>query len=244
MFTEYVCQTGWDNRPHRAWTTLLSFAMQAIAVSVLLLTPFIYTSVLPQLQFMRPLIAPTAAPAPAPVQSEPTVSQSTRSELNVAGQPIAPRSIPRFTPIINDAIAPPQIPGAVLGSTGDRVGYNLIGNIITRSTVGLAPPLPPTKPTVRTVRTSRLMEAYLIHRVQPAYPPLARQAHIQGPVLLHAVIAKDGTIENLTVLSGHPMLVKAALDAVRQWRYRPLYLNGEPVEVDTQVTVNFVLAGG
>jgi protein TonB len=89
-----------------------------------------------------------------------------------------------------------------------------------------------------------MMEGNLIHRVQPEYPPLARQARIQGEVVLHAVISRDGTIENLQVVSGHPMLVQAAVSAVRQWRYRPYYLNGEPMEVETQVTVNFILSDG
>lgn len=88
------------------------------------------------------------------------------------------------------------------------------------------------------------MEANIVHRVQPDYPVLARQARIQGAVVLKAVISRNGTIENLQVLSGHPMLVRAAVDAVRQWRYRPYLLNGEAVEVETQITVNFVLSGG
>lgn len=88
------------------------------------------------------------------------------------------------------------------------------------------------------------MEANLVHRVQPAYPPLARAARIQGSVVLQAIISKTGTIQNLQALSGHPMLVPSALDAVRQWRYRPYFLNGEPVEVETQITVNFILSGG
>ena len=88
------------------------------------------------------------------------------------------------------------------------------------------------------------MEGNLIHRVQPEYPALAKMARVQGAVVLHAVISKQGTIEGLEVISGPPALVEAAVDAVRQWRYRPYYLNDEPVEVDTQVTVNFVLAGG
>ena len=88
------------------------------------------------------------------------------------------------------------------------------------------------------------MEGNLIYRIQPDYPALARQVRIQGLVVLRAMISRDGTIENLQVLSGHPMLVRAALDAVRQWRYRPYVLNGEPVEVETEVKVNFVLGGG
>ena len=88
------------------------------------------------------------------------------------------------------------------------------------------------------------MEGNLIHRVQPEYPQLARQARIQGPVILRAIINRDGRIENLQVLSGHPMLVQAAIDAVRQWRYRPYLLNDQAVEVETQITVNFTLSGG
>ena len=104
---------------------------------------------------------------------------------------------------------------------------------------------PPVRPTLAHLPlTSHMMEGNLIHKVQPDYPPLARQARIQGSVVLQAVISREGTIENLQVLSGHPMLVPSALTAVRQWRYRPYFLNGEPVEVETQVTVNFVLGGG
>ena len=88
-----------------------------------------------------------------------------------------------------------------------------------------------------------MMEGNLIRRVQPAYPPLARSARIQGQVVLAAVITKAGMIENLRVLEGHPMLVRAALDAVSQWRYRPYILNNEPVEVETRITVNFSLSG-
>jgi protein TonB len=86
-------------------------------------------------------------------------------------------------------------------------------------------------------------EGNLIRRVQPTYPALARSARIQGTVMLQAVISKQGRIENLIVLAGHPMLVPAAIDAVRQWHYRPYILNNEPVEVETQITVNFSLAG-
>jgi protein TonB len=89
-----------------------------------------------------------------------------------------------------------------------------------------------------------MMEGNLIYRVQPVYPPLARSARVQGAVVLRAIISKSGGIGNLQVVSGHPMLVKTALDAVSQWRYRPYILNDEPVEVETQITVNFVLAGG
>jgi len=88
-----------------------------------------------------------------------------------------------------------------------------------------------------------MLEGNLIRRVEPVYPPLAKSARIQGQVILVAIISKAGTIEKLHALSGHPMLVPAAVDAVSQWRYRPYILNSEPVEVETQVTVNFTLGG-
>jgi len=103
---------------------------------------------------------------------------------------------------------------------------------------------PPPLAVTRHPPISRMMEGNIILRIQPNYPSIAKQARIQGEVLLRAMISRDGTIENLQVLSGHPMLAHAAVEAVRQWRYRPYVLNGEPVEVETEVTVKFVLSGG
>ncbi len=116
----------------------------------------------------------------------------------------------------------------------------VIGGIISSTPVAV-----PKVATPQRVRVSAgVTEGLLIHKVQPNYPPLARSARIQGQVVLQAVIGKDGTIQNLHAVSGHPMLTPAAIDAVKQWRYKPYFLNGEPVEVDTQITVNFTLAGG
>jgi protein TonB len=153
-----------------------------------------------------------------------------------------PRYIPSTVATGADDPAPQLPPGGDLGVQGLRPG---LPDGISRFGVGtmpVAPPAPP--PTVgRTFRTSTIQEGNLIRRVQPAYPPLAITARIQGPVVLEAVISKAGAIENLRVLSGPPMLVKAAIDAVSQWRYRPYILNSEPVEVETQITVNFTLGG-
>jgi TonB family protein len=83
--------------------------------------------------------------------------------------------------------------------------------------------------------------AFIVKKVDPVYPPLARQARIQGTVVLQVVINKSGDVENIQLFSGHPMLAQAAIDAVKQWKYKPYLLNGEPVEVETRVTVNFTL---
>jgi protein TonB len=116
----------------------------------------------------------------------------------------------------------------------------VIGGIISN-----APMAVPKVATPQRVRVSQgVTQGMVLHKVQPTYPPLARTARVQGSVVLAAVIGKDGAIQNLHVLSGHPLLQQAALEAVKQWKYRPYILNGEPVEVDTQVTVNFTLSGG
>jgi protein TonB len=91
--------------------------------------------------------------------------------------------------------------------------------------------------------SSGVQSGLLVRKVQPTYPPLARQARIQGTVVLQAQISKNGDIENLQLISGHPMLAPAAIEAVKQWKYKPYLLNGEPVEVETTVQVNFSLAG-
>jgi protein TonB len=86
-----------------------------------------------------------------------------------------------------------------------------------------------------------VQQAMLVSQPRPVYPPLAKQARISGTVRFTAIIGRDGSIQNLTLVSGHPLLVQSATEAVKQWRYKPTLLNGEPVEVVTQIDVNFTL---
>ena len=95
------------------------------------------------------------------------------------------------------------------------------------------------KPTGPQRVSSGTMAGMLISRPDPVYPPIAKAAHVQGAVILHAMISKTGTIEDLKVVSGPQMLSGAAVDAVKRWKYKPYLLNGEPTEVDTTITVNF-----
>ncbi|MGA2212795.1 MAG: energy transducer TonB, partial [Bryobacteraceae bacterium] len=127
---------------------------------------------------------------------------------------------------------PGGAPGGVLGG--------IIGAVPSA-----APPPPPVK-TVTTPQRIRVggnvQQANLVRKVTPLYPPLAKQARIQGVVRFTAIIGKDGSIQNLQLVSGHPLLVQAAKDAVSQWQYKPTLLNGEPVEVVTTIEVNFTLS--
>jgi periplasmic protein TonB len=163
---------------------------------------------------------------------------------------MAPKAIPKEIAMIKeDELPPPSasvgvvggVPGGVPGGGGGVMG-GILGAIPSA-----APPPPPVKEAPKSITPKRInvggnvQQANLIFQPKPTYPPLAKQARIQGTVKFTAVIGKDGTIQNLTMLSGHPLLVTAATDAVRQWRYKPTLLNGEPVEVATTIDVNFTL---
>ena len=245
MFADSLLDSPWADRSRRGWTTLVSFAVQAAAAGALLLLPLFHTEGLPRLQFMSALVAEVPLPAPPPVGPVRSTRANT-SNLASNGQVIAPRSIPREVAHVDELSAPPPIDMGelhVLGGTGNAMARNGVIDSIGRGINVIVPPPPPT-PSAHPLRVSRMMEGNLIYRVQPQYPSLARQARVQGTVVLRALITRDGKIDNLQVVSGHPLLVKSAIDAVLQWRYRPYRLNDEPVEVETHVTVNFTLGGG
>jgi periplasmic protein TonB len=243
MFADSLLDSAWTAHSHsrRGWTTLVSFVLQVFAIGGLLLLPLLRMEGMPPLQWMAALVAPARL---APITGHSRPARQTTSNISSQGKVIAPRSVPKdILPIIESAAPPPAdiCETCVPGGTGDTARNGVLDSI-GMSINAVIPP--PPVPSARPLQVSHIMEGNLSYRVQPEYPPLARQARVQGTVVLMAVISREGKIENLRVLSGHPLLVQAAMDAVRQWRYRPYYLNDEPVEVETQVTVNFTLSGG
>ena len=242
MFADSLLDSPWADRSRRGWSTIASFAAQALGLGILLMLPLLYTEGLPRLQLVQAIAPPSPPPGPPPAMEHRTSSIQHESNLRndiVVQPPTIPTHIATF-----EETTPPETGTCtfcVPGGTGNANTPNPILYSIA-SDHAFAPP--PSRHSAPPPRVSRMMDGFLIYRPQPIYPPLARAARIQGPVLLRAIISREGTIQNLQVVSGHPMLVKAALDAVRQWRYRPYLLNNEPVEVETQVTVNFVLSGG
>jgi protein TonB len=244
LFADSLLETSWAHRGRRSWTTLTSFGLQVVAIGLLLLIPLLTTVGLPA----NPLITtPVSWGAPPPAAPPTHTQRPTVTESNLADNVmIAPRSIPPQVQILNESEPPPQVsynsdPG-VIGSTGRGPGSGVLGSI-NESLSHIQPPAPAPATIKREFRTSSMLEGSLIRKVQPIYPPLARSARVQGSVLLAAEISKDGTIKDLKLISGHPMLVPAAIQAVSQWRYRPYILNGEAIEVETQITVNFILGG-
>jgi protein TonB len=242
MFAESLLETSWTQRTQRSWTTLTSFALQVVALGALLTIPLLQTVGSPLARTIStPITLGRSRPAAART-AEPFHSSAVQL-VPYTGRLIAPGHIPNRIDRGSDTSSEEPSVGDVVGNTeGSGPGVDLGMNIpISGSRPVMPAAVAPSTP-ARTFRTSSMMQGSLIRRVEPVYPPLARNARIQGAVVLEAVISKGGTIENLRMISGHPMLVSAAIEAVRQWKYRPYILNEEAIEVETQITVNFVLA--
>jgi len=169
-----------------------------------------------------------------------------------AGRLMAPKSIPKEIAQIREEELPPPssgvggVVGGVAGGVGGGAVGGILGGILGGVPSAAPPPPPPPKQERATPQRIRVggnvQAANLINQVRPIYPPLAKQARISGTVELSAIIGKDGRVQDLKVVRGHPLLVQAALDAVKNWIYKPTLLNGEPVEVSTTIDVNFTLA--
>ena len=241
MFEDMVVSTSSAVKTNKPWTVILSFVFQASFLTILILIPLIYTEALPKTMMATLLVAPPPPPPPPPPPAPAQIVHvKPQVHLMDAGKLVAPKVIPKDIKIIKEEAEPdmgmsgPGVPGGVAGgSIGGTIGGVLGG-------MGAAPPPPKVTPS-RIRQGGNVTAAKLINRVQPSYPPLARQTRISGTVRLHAIIGKDGAVKELQLESGHPLLVQSALDAVRQWRYQPTLLNGEPVEVDTTIDVIFSL---
>lgn len=230
MFAESLLESAGGGHTHRGWTTAASITVQAVVLSLFAIIPLLYPDAL---SIVRPetISIPLFSNAPVPVSRElPHPSGPTTPTTNA---PFVPASDSALHFGLNrhesTEVGPPP-----------PVGWLPTGN---------NPPLPGGTggPVVRLARPdkpiaiSHMDEGSLIHDVKPVYPRIAVESRTEGTVILHALISREGAIESLQVVSGHPFLAHAAVDAVRQWRYRPYILNGEPVEVETQITVNFHL---
>ena len=240
MFSDSLLDSSSLGRSRRGWTTLASFALQALGLTFLLALPILYTEGLPQVHLRELFLGPPPAASPTPPPPRQSTTASIQQTNLIGNQLIAPRLVPNGVAHIEEKEAPPPMPYA---GSGFGVAHGIGDPTISNIARAFATPAPPaTVAVVHPLKVSRMMEGNLVHRVEPAYPTLARTAGIQGSVVLQATISRDGSIEKVKALSGHPMLVPAAVQAVQQWKYRPYYLNDQPVEVETQVTVNFTLA--
>jgi len=242
------------NATRKASSVFVSFLVQVCLIIVAVLIPLIYTETLPKTQLTSFLVAPPPPPPPPPppAAAAPVKVVKVVPRQFDAGRLMAPKAIPKEIAMIKEDDMPPAaaagvvggVPGGVPGGAAGGVIGGIIGSVPTNA----PPPPPPVKEAPKPVTPKQIrvggnvQAAKLVAQPKPSYPPLARQARIQGVVRFNAVIGRDGAIANLTLVSGHPLLVPSATEAVRQWRYQPTLLNGEPVEVVTQIDVNFTLS--
>ena len=238
MFDELVESSSEKKKTNTGWSVILSAIVQIAGLSILVLIPLIYTQALPKAMLATLLVAPPPPPPPPPPPVKTIIKPVAR--LIQSGQLIQPRAIPKDVTVFKEAELPPDV---VNNTNQSGVFGGIPGQGLMAGNGPAVPPPPKAAPPARIKQGGEVTAASIITQTRPAYPPLARQARIQGTVLLHAIIDKDGQVAKLEVVSGHPLLVQSALEAVRQWRYKPTQLNGEPVEVDTTIQVTFSMNG-
>jgi protein TonB len=239
-------------KTNKSWTVALSFGAEFLAIGVMILIPLIWTEVLPKASLVNMLTAPAPPPPPPPPPPPaPPVVKVHVIPRQFNGQTLqAPREIPKQVAMITDDALPPAsvssgvgVPGGIPGGSSSGLG----GGVGFAPPPAAAPPPPKVdvvkpKPVGPQVIGGKVQAAKLINGPKPNYPTIAKSARIQGTVVLQAIIAEDGTVQKLTVLSSaNPLLTPAAIEAVKKWVYQPTLLNGEPVQVITEITVNFTL---
>lgn len=221
--------------PARRWTAMLSFTVQAVIAAVALVIPLVRPQGLPEAFVRRPIFVPVSS-GYAPAQPAHAAGPSSGA-VHLTPLIVSTNRTFSFHPAQNQNIGTevPQAPNLSFGTPGVADGVpNSISTILAR-------PVPRPLTVVRAPRMSVMMQGNLVRRIEPVYPAIAKLAGVQGTVVIKAVISRTGLIEQEQVISGPALLAQAALDAVRQWKYRPYYLNSEAIEVETQITVNFVL---
>jgi protein TonB len=243
MFSDCLLDETAHEVKRKTFSTVGSFIFQCILLAFMALLPLMFTEALPKAQLLTFLIAPPPPPPPPP-PAAPMVKVVRETDVLNNGGLRTPSRIPKKVEMIKEEEAPPPAPtgGVVGGIPGGIPGGQLggvIGGIISSTSMAAVPKLEP----VKRIRVSQgVTQGLLVHKIQPPYPKIAQAARITGVVELKAIIGKDGNIKELQALSGPPLLIPAAINAVKQWHYRPYLLNGEAVEVETSVTVTFQLS--
>jgi len=240
MFSELVESSSNKKTTQKGWSVALSGMVQGIVLAVLILIPLLNTQALKMAWFHSRIFTPVPAVPQTPPSQPAKASSGPR--LLQGNHLIMPPFVPLHVNIFSEPELPPDVGPMGQSDPVLDVMPSLAaarGNASANRVV-----LPPPKSDLpsRVKRGGEVEQALLIEQIKPVYPVLAIQTRTQGVVVLHAIIGKDGNVAELQLIAGHPLLAPAAMDAVRKWRYKPTLLNGEPVEVDTTITVTFKLA--
>jgi periplasmic protein TonB len=214
-----------------------SFALQTLLLAMLAIYPVLHSATLPKQALTMLLTTPPVPTAPANLPQR-AATAATHPQLIVVNNPLeASIRIPQHGDTSADYGPPPTNVDPGLDKTGAGTGSGLWDVVATRPAVKPQPPRGPVHV------SSGVAAGQLLTPIQPVYPAIAKAAHIQGTVVVQAVISKNGAIENLRVISGPSMLQSAATEAIRKARYRPFMLNDQPVEVETTINVVFTMGG-
>jgi protein TonB len=253
MFETAVLSYGSPTK--RVWATCAGFTGQALLVGFALLAPMIWPQVMPRVAWTAITLAPPPPPPPPKAMAAVPQHAHVVPVQSIGNHVFVPVNIPtHIAQIIDppDLPAGPAGPGGVEGGVPGGVPNGVVSGILSEVT-RIVPVVKLPEPVVREARAatvtpaakppriSVLQAATPIHRVDPVYPALAKQARIQGTVELMGVLGVDGRIHELRVVRGHPLLIDAAMAAVKQWVYAPTILNGQAVEVQAPILVNFIL---
>jgi protein TonB len=244
-------------KTNKTWTVMVSFVAQIALIVVAVILPLIYTEVLPSTTLQSFLVAPPPPPPPPPPPAAPAPVKIVKviPRQFDAGKLMAPKVVPKEIATIKEEELPPPSSGVagVVGGVSGGVAGGAVGGVlggIINAVPSAAPPPPPPPPVAAVKKEAAItrikvggavQSASIIKKTPPIYPQLAKSARVSGVVHLAAIIAKDGTIQELHSLGGPALLIQAAMDAVKTWVYRPTMLNGEPVQVETTIDVNFTL---
>jgi periplasmic protein TonB len=222
-------RNGWARRLRRR-AFFGSLALEGALVGALLLWPLVSPAVLPMQAAVTPVPPYYAERPPTPI----VVESHGGAPPIIGATPIPLHPIPGRPHLAASGDEPPSIGDNSPGGPG----ISIPGGSRDGRPVEVPRPAPPKRPVNM---SAGVMAALLVHRVQPEYPRIAVVMHLSGTVELQARIGTDGTVRELEVVSGNPILARAAIEAVQQWRYRPTQLDGQPVEVETHITVTFTM---
>jgi periplasmic protein TonB len=234
-------------KPRSILDIFVSVLAHSAAVALVILLPLYYTHAIDLSQLQKTLLVAPPPPPPPPPAAAQVIHAHPKSFFH-ENKLLSPRFIPkRIVQVKEEAAKPGQTFGGVTGGVPGGIPGGQIGGVlggILGSMGKISPPPPPPKIAAHVgpyLVGGRVQEPRLVQMVQPIYPPLAKQAHIQGDVRIDSVIDERGNVTQMKVVSGRPLLVTAALDAVQQWKYEPTLLNGTPIPVEMIVTVRFTL---
>jgi periplasmic protein TonB len=230
-----------DSRPQNPWAAIGSLVFLSVLLLTLIVIPLFRMEPLPKRETVTMLyLQPPSAARSNATRFQPPKPASTYTPTSTGiTAPVHKTQEATPSPVGTTGGVLGGVPGGVVGGVPGGVFSEMLNSAPSVPVLAKSPVQPPIK---RMRIASRVAEANLIHDVTPQYPPEAGRARIEGTVVLMAVIGKDGSVKDVRVESGLAILAQAATDAVRQWRYKPYVLDGEPVEVDSRITIQFTLS--